>query len=490
MIGIAVLILALGVSEAEVQDDTTTERSKLVSELLQEATVAVGKIIEPDKRAGALLRLASTQARAGGLAAARKLVQEAIRTAQALDASIEAKDLLLADAAATQAGFGDLSDALKTVQFLAEGRRNFSRNEIIEALSAKGEHKKAIEVCRTIEQRDLRGSILCTIAASMAEKGELEQASLMVREIENAQERSLALLLMTLARLEARDFESAKRLAATIEKPMLKLRWLYEFGMAQLRANQSDAARQTYLDARQLEKAAKLSNPVFLISLQARIGELREALAAAEALDDPLERDRTMKDIALWLADNRQTTEAIRLLAKIENEFEQAETRMKLAIRQAKNGEIDEGLRTAKTVLMPSFRSQAFREIARHQFAKDDRNGAKASLVEALKSANELMPGGGTDIIVLREVAAAQAQTADLDAARQTFQQALKKTEAYPDLSYQAELIRQIAEAESLNGLSQDAKVWALKLPSPEIRFGALIGVVDAQLALLASTKK
>src|SRR4029077_5337803 len=179
-------------------------------------------------------------------------------------------------------------------------------------------HKKALEVCRNMENADLREMNLSAVARATARHGDLEAALSIAKGLEKSKSHASTLLMMALMRLEARDIEAAQRLTLTIENPELKSAGLCEIAKAQLDSKQNDEARQTYLEARQLANTAKLTKaPGRLIILQAKLGDLQDALAALDALEDPAVRVGIAKQIMLWLAEKGQIAQAVRLISRI-----------------------------------------------------------------------------------------------------------------------------------------------------------------------------
>ena len=488
LIALALIVTAgpLEFAVAESRFGTPSENSKVISELLNEASAAVNAIDDSEKKAVAFLALATAQARAGDRPAAQGSIQESIAAIRTLgDISGPENVRLPGVVAIRQAEIDDLSGALQTIKSIPDaGTRDFARNGVIEVLLAHGAHKQALDVSRSIENAFMRELNLSFVAEAKARHGDLDAALSIVNELEKSEQHASAMTMLILARLQAGDVESAQQLTSTIDNSLHKLRALYEIAKAQLAAQKNDAARQTYREAQQLAIKAKLPKvPGVLVVLQAQLGDVQGALAAVDALDDPAERTGITKQILLWLAGEGQIAQAVGLVPKIKDDPRKDHTLRELAVFLAKAGEIAAGLETASRLEDAYARSYAFREIAKVQFEKGNHVGAKTSLAEALKATVNFPVGGGTNVIMLQEVAAAQAQTGDVEAARRTFLDALKTTESYPDLSYRGQLAGDIAKAEAAAGLADAAAEWALKPSSPGMRAPALLGVVDGILA-------
>ena len=476
-----------GLADPCLQTGATPETAKVISELLKQAAVAVNEIDDPEKKAVAFMALATVQARAGDRPAAQHSIQESMTAIRALgDISGSERAFLPANVAICQAEIDDLPGALQTIKSIPEANvRGFARVFVIDTLLTRGAHQQALEVSRGIENADVRERRLSSVAECKSRNGDLQAALSIVKELEKSKNHEVALVLVALARLEAGDIESAQRLASTIENSLPKFRVLCEIANAQLEAKQDDAARHTFREAQQLANTAKLTKPlVHLVVLQAKLGDLQGAMAVVDTLDDPAIRIGIAKQVILWLAEKEQIAQAVSLVSRIRDDPHKDDTLRELAVFQAKAGEIKAGLDAARSLQQAYARSYAFREIAKVQFEKGNRDGAKASLAEALKATVNFPVGGGTNVILVQEVAAAQAETGDAEAARQTFLLALTTTESYPDLSYRGQLAGNIAKAEAAAGLADAAAQWALKLPSPEMRVPALLGVVDGLLAM------
>jgi tetratricopeptide (TPR) repeat protein len=410
---------------------------------------------------------------------------EAIQTARTLpeSASTERSGLLTA-AAVRQIELADITGALRTTQAIQEAEnRDIARFEIVAALLLRSEHKIAVGICNGIENTDTRDSALSSVAESMATNGDLESALAVVTRIEDSSSRSSTLLLVVLTQASLKKFESTNRLTAVIDRAPLKLQALCETATSYLDLRQNDAARETYLEAQRVAKTAHLASHR-LIVLQAKLGEMPQALVAATEVSDPLERDRIVKEIVFWVAGQGRIREALVLLPSIKNDFEYAATLREIAIRQADTGDVVGGLRSARSIADHAIRNECLRQLATIQIGKCDCSGAIATLTQAVEAARRVDVGGGTQVILLRETAIAQTQAGDLDSATQTFRRANAAIEAYEDPHYRAKLIATVAKAQAANGLSKDVKEWARKQPMPMIRARALIGLVEGMLAI------
>lgn len=471
--------LPAGMNEQDVPKSRSIspENRARVSELLKQVAALTDKLDDPEKKVVALLELADVQRHADLLPDSGRSVKEAIRISQGFAEASEERRILLGRLAARQAELDDFPGAVATLQLIPVERRDFGRYEVFTVLVDCGKHQQAIELSHGFPGDEWEG-YLPLVAYSMASRGELDAAVALRDGMKNPIHRRMALLLMIQARLEVRDIKSARRLTATIELPAHKLRALRDIANAELKMGMSDAARQTYLEAKQLAKSANLPSTM-LIVLQAQFGELEEALAAAETVEDP---HWIWTEISLWLAGQGRYADAFRTAEKIKNEFGRNHTLEEIAVLQAKAGDIAGGLKTARSLPDAYFRSVALREIAKVRFAKEDRDGAKANLVEAVEAAGAVKAGGGTNVIVLWETAVAQAEMADAEAAAKTFQLALKATESYTKLDYRGSLAREVVQAAAVNALSKEALEWASKLPEPEVRIPALLGIADGLL--------
>ena len=488
--GAIAFVCSPGMVEAQEQAAPPTEHAKFIAEMLDRASAAVKQIADPAQRAVGWLDLAAVQARAGEREAARASIQEALRAVGTLgDLSRKDDESLLAAVAIRQAEIGDIAGAQKTIGTISEQRfRDFARAQVVEALLSRSDHKQAVAVCRSIESELIRQVNLSAVAESLAADRKLDAALSLAKELKQTSFHATTLVLIALARLEASDIEDAQRVASTLDDPVVRTRTLYEIGKVQLAKGQARGARQTFLQMREHAKQAKSPNAAeWLIVMQAGLGELPQALAALDALDDPAQRLAIAKQLILSLAENGRLADAVGLVPRIKDDEERDYTLSDLAIYQAKGGDVAGALRTANSLVFPYSRCKAFREIAKVQSAGGDHAGAKASLAEALEAAAKIPIGGGTDVIAIREVAAAWAAIGDAETARQVFQRALKAAQAYPDVAYRGQLAGEIAKAEAAAGLSRAAAFWAAKLDSPEERVAAWLGLIDG---LLTSDKK
>lgn len=360
-----------GLADPCPQTGTTPETAKVISELLKQAAVAVNEIDDPEKRGVAFLELAAVQGRAGDRPAAQRSIQESMTAIRALgDISGSERAYLPANVAMRQAEIDDLPGALETITSIPEANiRGLARVFVIDILLTRGAHQQAVDICRDIENVDVREGQLSSVAESKARNGDLEAALSIVKELEKSKNHEVTLVLVALASLEAGDIESAQRLTSMIENPLPKLRVLCEIADAQLNARQNDTARQTYREAQQLANTAKLTNvPALLVFLQAKLGDVQDALAVVDILDDPAIRIGIAKQIILWLAKKGQIAQAVSLVSRISDDPHKDDTLRELAVFQAKAGEIKAGLDAARSLQQAYARSYAFREIAEVQF--------------------------------------------------------------------------------------------------------------------------
>ena len=466
------------------QGSAQQEDAKKIARLLTEAAAAAREIEDRGPSAYALLEIAGVQARAGNRAAARALIDEALRVIPSVKRSHDLdREQLTAFAAAHQAQLDDLEGALKTIEALGSGdEQDAARMVIVDSLLAREQCEAATHVCSQIEDADARDKGYAEIAASLARAAKLDDARSIVGKIERESIRSTAILVMVEARIASQDFESAKALADTIGEAADQLTALCEIAESQLGEDGSAQAKQLLREAQQLAKKAGLRDAPELLVLEAKLGDAKAAVAAADSLGDSDDRDSVIHEIVLWLAEKGRIDEAAGYVASIKNELLVAGMQQAIAVGQAAKGDIAGGLKAAGRIKAAAVRGEALQHIAIVQIEKGDGKAARSTLTRAAEAAGE-SDDAHAQIQLLSGIAAALVQAGDNEAAKRTFREAVAASEAHDDQPYlRAALIGEIAKAQSHCGLSDDAAEWSRELPAPELRESALLGVAEGLL--------
>jgi tetratricopeptide (TPR) repeat protein len=476
------------------------ESSRQIADLLKDAAEAAREVADPGPAAYALLEIARAMVQAEDKVGAHSLVQEALKIFPRIKSIGNVGKASVAElAAGLLVRLGDLEGALQTAELLKDDEEQDSvRLEIVAELLTLHEFDQALDVCGRFVGQDARDEAYSAVAASLASAGKVEEARAVVKKIEGESERSSAMVAIVDARLGADDIEGAQRLAEKIEDAASRFAALAAVVEAQLDAKQDQAAKETFLKAQETAGLASVHEGLRLIELQAEVGQLREALAIADALGDQEVRDGVVHAIVLWLAGKGEIEEAQRLMKTIETEETRAPLVAAIALGQALSGAIEEGIRTAETIDDdPHALGSTLARIAATQVEKNDREGAKKTLDLALNAArridaDEIWKNAAGDLAVeqtwalldlLLDIAATRTDAGQKEEARTEFAELLKSTESHAKRTYlRASLLGEIAKVESQSGFSANAAEWSYKLTGAADRASALLGVAEGLL--------
>lgn len=477
--------------------------------LLKEAAAAAREIADAGPAAYALLEIAATTLDAGDNSAARALVREALalfpRVKSAANIDKPAVAIL---AARLQTRLADVAEAFQTVELLHdEEDRDAARLTVVEALLSLEDYDGAIEACARFAEEDARDEARAAVAEALAAAGKIDKARALVKTIERESGRSYALVAMVQALLAAGDITAAQPLAEVIEDPASRCRALGDIVEAQLGADDRAGAKRTLAQAQELAQELPLDETFRLIALQAEAGEVREAVAVADALDDPDLRDHIVYTIATAVAAQGDPQEAARLMKTIKTREMHTPLVAAVALSQARAGETDAGVETARSIDDDDVAAlaAALARIAWVQIESGDPDGARKMLAAALKEVSRTdsaevwrsadSPEAATDrtwalINLFLDVGAGYAELGDTETARTVFGTAVQSTEIHEARPYlRASLVGEIAKTESQYGLSVDALAWSRKLKTPAVRESAILGVAEGLLARVSEEK-
>ncbi len=327
--------------------------------------------------------------------------------------------------------------------------------------------------------------------------------------------------------------DDASRWAAEIRSPVQRMRSLNTIAILQ-HENHQDAASMATVDAAiQAGFDTRDSGPEVIIrSAQGILSGLAASFHSAgfdEAARRVLERERCevesvsqareftwegLASGAVQAADLPLDEEA---LAKAGDFMNRASLEEGVKQLRALQTNPQEGVRIALTVADPSARAKTLCALAERQASAGDRQGAAATLQQALAAANE-MDQFRVDTMV--DVAWTQIHTGDLEGAEKTLKWALEANEdgqwigdkdrgwigiaealaflgqferarrvagEIDDHSDKAEALNAIAYRQTSAGCARDAIAWASRLEQPEERKGAFFGIATAMFESLGS---
>ena len=259
------------------------------------------------------------------------------------------------------------------------------------------------EALQAIDTSDKQSNAmeLAAVAAGLADVGDLARAREINKEalqitaaIQNDSGKDLALWQIGKSQAKAGDIKEALHTAAQIRNGYYHVNTLSFIAEAQAKAKDRTGARNTLKEA--LKITAKIENPGsedmglgYIAAAQAKIGDIKEALHTAAALQD------TGQD-ALNNGDKiREIVEA-----------------------QVQGKDIKGAIQTAHIIQEASTRGQALAHIAIAQAEAGDQAGAKETIREVVWTAAELSPDF-EKALVLRDIAAAQKKVGDETGARE-----------------------------------------------------------------------
>lgn len=448
-------------------------------EIWKETLAAAREVPGPTQRISLFLKIAVGETAMGNCSDARALLAECLETAMSLADETE-RDRLLVSIAESHLMVGDAARAEVAVRcIIAPGIRDYARFQMGQALVERNDPWQAIAVSRLIHEQAVRDASFAGIAESWAGKYQLDSAAwTAINSIQDQRFRSTAILLVALSQIELGCRETAKCLVQYIEERTHQIRALCEIAKAEWNAGCTEAARQTFLEAQSRAAGRDAQTPA-LIVVQALLGDLQGALAAASAIDERKDRDSVLSQLAISLVKHQHLQEAGDVVRYIQNDFVKQDTLSQIALRQAELGDDRAALQTAKELKLRTLRTAALRKIAAIQVMRSELDIANATLAIALQDAREIRSEGGTKVIELREIAVVQAQADHPQLAASVFLEAVAATDVYEDAEYRATLLADIAKTESRAGLPHQALEWARRLKLVLLRASALAGIVE-----------
>jgi hypothetical protein len=424
-------------------------------------------------RSGLLGKLATAQAGAGHVEAARLTFEEALRSARAIDHS-PFRANALRDIAAAQA---------------LAGQGEMARLTFEEALQAARAIDHPSDRDRALALRD--------VGAAQARAGQVEAARLTFEEalrtaraVDDLASRALAVRDIAVAQAEAGQTEEALQTARSLDQPTTRADALRDIAAARARAGQMEAARLTFEEA--LQTARTIDRlPLRALALQltataqAKAGQTEEARQTARALDDAHLRCTALRDIAAAQARAGQGEaarltfeQAIQAARAGDNPSLQAGRLQIIAMFQAVAGQTEAALQTAGALESSSYyRSSALQVIAMAQAGQE--GTARPTFERALQTARAV-DDPSLQAAALRAIAAARVRAGQMEAARLTFEQSLQTARATDHPPGRALALQLIATAQAKAGRGDLALRTARAIDDPSLRANGLRDVAAA----------
>lgn len=199
---------------------------------------------------------------------------------------------------------------------------------------------------------------------------------------------------------------------------------------------------------------------------------------------DPKSRIATQLKIAKAFAENRHFTAAEKIAERLADQKARARLMAEIGRAYERTGDTanaQKSFQRAYECVMhisdPYERTKVLRGLAASQRAAKDRDGVARTLREATRIAATIPAAGGTNVIALQEIAAAQAKSGDRAAARGTFQFAMNAAKRYKDEEYAARLSQDVVQVQAECGDSHAALEYVNKIESDVIKCRCLLGI-------------
>ena len=378
-----------------------------------------------------LANIAKVQAAAGGLDESAMTIAKALAAAERIE-SDPLREPALVVVAEAQAASGDVREALATAERIeAPHARSGAFTAIATVQATAGDVRgaaetftKALETAERIKFADFRTSEFGSIARAQAVAGDVDEATRTIakalasaEKIGDAGDRSRALVSIAGAQAAVGMFEEALATAERLEDASDRNETFGAIAAAQATAGMSSEARATadrflagrhyvraltaiakeqatlggvstgYLDG---ESAETLLTATPSAGQQGAMDTLTEALNVARSEDYDKLRAGALTVIAVVQAKAgdrggaaRSIAEALAVARSITDDSSDRDSTLgRIAIAQAKMGDIAGALGNARSIAGFTSRLSAFAKIAKVQLDAGDRGGAARSIVE------------------------------------------------------------------------------------------------------------
>ena len=335
---------------------------------------------------------------------------------------------------------------------------------IAEVQAAAGDRKRAHQTALAIRLRRHRDLGLGKVACIAADSGDIPVAEAAIKGIEGREQKCLAQARVVAAMAKLGRFNEARDLLDAIQDAPAKANALFEMAGAHAAHGDAKAARSLVKSATSLEPSAKDAHDAglaLIVTACLKSWNLELGEAFTRDIHDPSTLSEALQAIAV------------------------ANWRVK-RIGEAKRF-FDESRQAAENVVGSYYRCARLRELAMSQFESGERVGAMTSVELALAAARKVEIGGGTDVIALTETATTQGLVGDRDGAAASFKIARATAARYPEESYVAQLLQDVAMAQARAGDVEAAIQAARQHTSVLSRSCMLVGVANAILSRSAT---
>jgi tetratricopeptide (TPR) repeat protein len=419
-------------------------RQQVQERNLSAALQAVGLIDERSSRAEALAQVAVAHSAGGNGRAARTLLAQALQPERKQAQGSEHLEALQ-EIAKAQAVAGDRHGAVRTLSVARPLADRLGKEwHVALDLARLGEFDAGLEIGRAGRQSG-RNYALQEIAAAQARAGDFTAALRTAAELTEDYPHDHALREVQSAQIRAGRFAEAVKVAEQFRGDWDRVWALRDIAEAQLKAGQHADGQRTFQAAVEVARghrtvqerrvslggAKRVTLLVMTGQCQARLGEVLGAqrafdlaLELAQGMDDTSDQVKAMVEVAAaqreaGYQDSARATlaSAARVARAIRQMAERHELLQEVAACQARVGEYEEALETARGIgsqwdATLSERQQALQAIAQAQ-------AQAGNLPGALRTAEEIGEGIERNR-ALRSVAEQQAKLGEFAAASET----------------------------------------------------------------------
>jgi tetratricopeptide (TPR) repeat protein len=436
---------------------TTIARAEAEAGQQGGAIKAARELSTPYDRALVLGQIAEGQAGAGKTAAA-------LETTRLMPSQeVAQRDRTLVAVAEKLAERGAFADALSVVPLIHEAALKATALTVIGQTQADvSDLDGALQTAHAIPSESRRDVLLRRIACSAAQKGNVRAVEKVLRQIVGQAQRDIGTVCLVAALVSQNQLEKAADLVQQIPDPTQKAAAALELAIGY--AARGDMS-QTQALIRQAAARGAVKPDVIgagmkrIVAALVRSGHFGLAEAFTEKLPDPAIASVAFETIGAVYCKATKRADAQRMF--------------------------EEALQAAQSMPDPYQRSHQMLDVAMAQAKCGDARSATDTTTAAVAAARNIPPAGGTDVLGLIEIATSQARLGDPKKAEGIFELARAAATRYPEESYRADLLGEVAEAEARFG-DIDTAVKTAGAQNPRIvrammLLGAAKGLLERQ---------
>jgi tetratricopeptide (TPR) repeat protein len=263
-----------------------------------------------------------------------------------------------------------LDKALEIVETFSSGYAKFTSLQSISQALVQIENQdgldKVLLAARAISDEADRTNALHDVAQALAQMGEFDKAIATTKEISESWHRGSALSNVAVLMAQAGQLEQALIVAVSIEDENGKASALKGIAPLLVEADERDGLKQILAIAESME-SWKEGVFISVAEALAQVGEFAQALRAAEAIKDELNRVQVLNCIAKAMIQANHKTEISKVLATakaIASENLRADVRTEVSKLLAQEGELDWALIASIGIGAEEAKAKALLQIA------------------------------------------------------------------------------------------------------------------------------